>query len=436
MIENGRREPKLSLLQSIAAALGVPSRTCSGRSRRAGGPQLEIELDGPSGNRRTPRWVCPAAAGRRLPTDALETSSRLHARAAPARRRAERDAGGGPRGERASCGRHARAGQLLRRDRGGGARGAAGRSATTAGRCPSAAARHRRATRLLPALRRTTCRGSTRSVTDLRNRRIYLPQGPARRHDPRASCCRRSATSCSATATRGLRRLPAPAGRGQLLRRGAAGAGGRRGRVPAARRRRPGLSIEDIRDVFGVSYETAAHRFTNLATHHLGIPVHFTRSDEGGTIYKAYENDGVCFPTDVTGAIEGQPVCRQWSARQVFAGGRPVLAVLPVHRHAVGHLLVHGPRRAAPAGEFAVTVGVPYEHAAGSAAATPPGARCPAAPTRLLPPPAGRAGRGAGPAGPGRAPGRTRTCWRRCRRAPSRASTADVYEFLERRANG
>src|SRR5699024_5455376 len=29
------------------------------------------------------------------------------------------------------------------------------------------------------------------------------------------------------------------------------------------------LAVEDIRDAFSVSYETAAHRFTNLATEHL-----------------------------------------------------------------------------------------------------------------------------------------------------------------------
>jgi hypothetical protein len=37
-----------------------------------------------------------------------------------------------------------------------------------------------------------------------------------------------------------------------------------------------------------------------------------------GVIYKAYENDGVHFPTDATGAIEGQRVCRYWTARAVF----------------------------------------------------------------------------------------------------------------------
>jgi hypothetical protein len=42
------------------------------------------------------------------------------------------------------------------------------------------------------------------------------------------------------------------------------------------------------------------------------------KNDEGGIIYKAYENDGVVFPADATGAIEGQRMCRQWSGRQVF----------------------------------------------------------------------------------------------------------------------
>ena len=59
------------------------------------------------------------------------------------------------------------------------------------------------------------------------------------------------------------------------------------------------LSVEDLRDAFAVSYETAAHRFTNLATQHLGIPVHFLKVHESGTISKAYENDNAAFPTDV-----------------------------------------------------------------------------------------------------------------------------------------
>ena len=42
------------------------------------------------------------------------------------------------------------------------------------------------------------------------------------------------------------------------------------------------------------------------------------RISSSGIIYKAYENDGVHFPTDSSGAIEGQRVCRFWTAREVF----------------------------------------------------------------------------------------------------------------------
>src|SRR5690606_9649108 len=51
------------------------------------------------------------------------------------------------------------------------------------------------------------------------------------------------------------------------------------------------ISAEDLKEIFYISYEMAAHRVTNLATVHLGIPVHFLRSDEEGVIWKAYGND-------------------------------------------------------------------------------------------------------------------------------------------------
>ncbi|MEE2630954.1 MAG: helix-turn-helix domain-containing protein, partial [Actinomycetota bacterium] len=44
--------------------------------------------------------------------------------------------------------------------------------------------------------------------------------------------------------------------------------------LTAARGQRD-LSIEDLKERYYVSYEMAAHRFTNLATARLGIPVHF-----------------------------------------------------------------------------------------------------------------------------------------------------------------
>jgi predicted transcriptional regulator/transcriptional regulator with XRE-family HTH domain len=78
------------------------------------------------------------------------------------------------------------------------------------------------------------------------------------------------------------------------------------------------IAVEDLKDLFYVSYEMAAHRFTNLATEHLDLPVHFVRSDEQGIIWKAYENNEVPFPRNSVGAVEGQRLCREWGTRQAF----------------------------------------------------------------------------------------------------------------------
>jgi transcriptional regulator with XRE-family HTH domain len=78
------------------------------------------------------------------------------------------------------------------------------------------------------------------------------------------------------------------------------------------------ISAEDLKEVFYISYEMASHRITNLATRHLGIPVHFLRTDDKGVISKAYENDGVPLPVDSQGALEGRQVPAGWGPRQVF----------------------------------------------------------------------------------------------------------------------
>jgi hypothetical protein len=89
-----------------------------------------------------------------------------------------------------------------------------------------------------------------------------------------------------------------------------------------------------------VSYETAAHRFTNLATRRLDVPVHFMRLASTGVSYKAYENDGVHFPTDATGAM------RSRRTRSTPTPHRYVWCTAAVDR--------------TPAGLFSVRVGVPY----------------------------------------------------------------------------
>lgn len=78
------------------------------------------------------------------------------------------------------------------------------------------------------------------------------------------------------------------------------------------------LSIEDLKEAFYVSYEMAAHRFTNLATEHLGLPVHFLRCNPDGVVSKAYENDGIDYPADADGTVEGMRVSRHWGVRQAW----------------------------------------------------------------------------------------------------------------------
>jgi transcriptional regulator with XRE-family HTH domain len=123
------------------------------------------------------------------------------------------------------------------------------------------------------------------------------------------------------------------------------------------------LCVEDLAEHFFVSYEMAAHRFTNLATRHLDIATHFLRSDDEGVIWKAYENNGVPFPVDPDGAIEGQRVCRRWGTRRVFGSGR---------RRTVRHQYTDTPagtfwcvtaREAGREPEHAVTVGVRFSDA-------------------------------------------------------------------------
>ncbi|MFQ5557270.1 MAG: helix-turn-helix domain-containing protein [Acidimicrobiales bacterium] len=98
------------------------------------------------------------------------------------------------------------------------------------------------------------------------------------------------------------------------------------------------ISVEDLKELFYISYEMAAHRFTNLATVHLGIPVHFLRTDSEGVITKAYENDGIVFPSAQDGGLEGERVPRQWGARQAW--------------NSHGSFLLHGQYTVTDSGDF------------------------------------------------------------------------------------
>jgi len=160
---------------------------------------------------------------------------------------------------------------------------------------------------------------STRSVTDLKNRIVFLADARNPDHDPRSVALqalvsyvlghgepedykdflRQRVSTNYMTAALLMPEKPVV----KYLQR---------------RKKERDLAIEDIRDAYSVSYESAAHRFTNLATHHLDITCHFQKVHESGVLHKAYENDGVNFPVDSIGAIEGQAACRYWTSREVF----------------------------------------------------------------------------------------------------------------------
>ncbi len=78
------------------------------------------------------------------------------------------------------------------------------------------------------------------------------------------------------------------------------------------------IDVEDVKELFYVSYEMAAWRTVNLLTRHFGIDSHLLVSDETGTIIKGYSNDEVPIPRNEHGAMETQRLCRHWGARITF----------------------------------------------------------------------------------------------------------------------
>jgi XRE family transcriptional regulator, fatty acid utilization regulator len=365
MIENGKREPKLSVLQSIAATLGVPLQDLlrpEAPSRRAG---LEIDL---THFQQEPAYAAlglpVVRGGRRLPADALEAMVGLHRELG--RMRAEQSA-------TPEVARKANAqlrSDMRRRDNYFAGIEAAAAEIFQSVKYTTGPLSQRGILDIAATLGFTLhyvndLPGSTRSVTDLKHRRIYLPQvASGKGHDPRAVVLQ--------TLGHFVLGHNDPSDYGDFLRQrveanyfAAALLMPEKFAVQFLREAKAdrALAIDDFRDAFGVSYETAAHRFTNLATHHFGIPVHFTRVHENGIVYKAYENDGVRFPHDVTGAIEGQPICRKWASRTIFGSDDPYSSFYQFTDTSAGTYWCTVHIESTRSGEFSVTVGTPYEHA-------------------------------------------------------------------------
>ncbi len=122
------------------------------------------------------------------------------------------------------------------------------------------------------------------------------------------------------------------------------------------------IAVEDFRDAFGVTHEAAALRFTNLATAHLDLQVHFLRVGDDGAVSKAYENDGLRLPVDVTGSTEGQFVCRHWSARTAFTRTNRTTEFYQYTDTPEGTFFDSTQTGTSAAEEFSITIGVPFAH--------------------------------------------------------------------------
>ena len=161
---------------------------------------------------------------------------------------------------------------------------------------------------------------SAGAVTDLRHRRIYI-------HQRNALPTRAARSVVLQTLGHFALDHPHPADFGAFLRQqveanyfAAAVLAPERPAVDLLGRARAqgDIAVEDLKEVFYISYEMAAHRLTNLLTRHFDLPVHFLRADDDGVIWKAYENNGMPFPANADGVIEGQRACREWGTRRAF----------------------------------------------------------------------------------------------------------------------
>lgn len=123
------------------------------------------------------------------------------------------------------------------------------------------------------------------------------------------------------------------------------------------------LAVEDFRDAFGVTHEAAAMRMTNLLTEHLGTRLHFLRVDGAGGINRVYENDDLPLPMDVTGSVEGQIVCRRFAARAAFAEQNRTVEHYQYTDTPAGTFWCSSQTGRTGDGEFSITVGVPFDDA-------------------------------------------------------------------------
>ena len=365
LIENGKREPKLSLLQAIAHATGVEVTdllSTEPPNRRAA---LEIELERAQSSTVFRQLGIPSVkVTKGIADDAIESILGLHREL----QRREREAIATPEEAR-------RANTELRltmRERDNyreDIEHLAERQLRAAGHV-SGALTHRTVSIMaeqlgFELLYVSDLPHSARSVTDLENGRIYLPPASI----PGGHGLRSMALQAMAHRLLGHQRPTDYADFLQqrleinyyaaccLMPETASVA------FLAQAKKDRNLAVEDFRDAFGVTHEAAGMRLTNLLTRHLGIPLHFLRVDGAGAISRVYENDGLPVPHDVTGSVEGQIVCRRWSARSAFGEHNRTTAHYQYTDTPAGTFWCSTQTGSTSDGEFSITVGVPFDDA-------------------------------------------------------------------------
>ncbi|KQQ68634.1 XRE family transcriptional regulator [Microbacterium sp. Leaf320] len=365
LIENGKREPKLSLLQAIAQATDTQvTDLISGEppNRRAA---LEIELERAQ---ESPVFrqlgVAPVRVTKGMSDETIESMLGLHREL----QRREREAIATPE-EARRANTELRLRMRAQHNYLGDIEKLAEKQLRSAGHVQGALT-HRTVSIMAEKLGFeliyvNDLPHSTRSVTDLENGRIYLPPASI----PGGHGLRSMALQ--AMAHRLLGHTPPTDYADFLQQRLEINYFAASCLMPETAsvaflqqaKKDRNLAVEDFRDAFGVTHEAAGMRMTNLLTQHLGMSLHFLRVDGTGAITRVYENDDLPLPMDVTGAVEGQRVCRKFQARAAFTQQNRTNEHHQYTDTPSGTFWCSTQTGAATDGEFSITVGVPFDDA-------------------------------------------------------------------------
>jgi transcriptional regulator with XRE-family HTH domain/predicted transcriptional regulator len=363
LIENGRREPRLTLLSSIAATLGVTVADLIEPAAPSGRDALEVELETAQQSTAYRELGLPQLRpSKALSDDALAALVGLHRELD---RRSRQAVATPEEARRANTNQRL---YMQERDDYLPEIEELGEEDVAAVGHVSGALTHRTvsvmAERLgLEIVHVDDLPHSARCVLDLANGRIYIPPASI----PGGHGLRSLALQAMAHVRLGH---GVPADYGDFLRQrqeasyyAAACLMPRTAAVAFLTRARDerDIAVEDFRDAFGVTHEAAALRFSNLATAHLGIRLHVLRVDGAGSIVRAYENDGLPLPTDVTGAAEGQLVCQYWSARRAFSRRSRTTEYYQYTDTPAGTFFESTQTGSTGAEEFSITLGVPFD---------------------------------------------------------------------------